>query len=450
MIEQPLGPVTTPVEARCARRMPEVRGAIRPPVESGVDPIPVAVESLVDAPAALVEAVIDAVAEVAGVGRRSEPHREEADHGEVPDLHERLLSFRRRDATVLEGTTHEPRIGLPVGPVPRPARFVHLLNAACGSLPRRAADEEVPMQNRPAQNRPTQNRSTQNRIGSKLRFVVALVAASCLESQSALALDLYSVDFAGPATLFRMDQTAGAASPIGAVGYDRIGDLTSDTRPGMETLWGVRIADGEVLDELVTIDPATGAATGSVPISIDTGGAFQGSPGHMTSIAFDPVSGKLYGNTAEAFGAPFDALYLIDALTGAASFVGRITFSNVFSLGFDQAGTLYGIADMTKELISIDLSSGNGSLVAAMQVNFAFDIASRPDDDVMFLVDSGTSSLFTLDVTNGVLTGVGGYGGTLPNLVGLAFAPVPEPGTFLLVASGLVAVARGRRKSLRA
>jgi hypothetical protein len=247
-----------------------------------------------------------------------------------------------------------------------------------------------------------------------------------------------------------MDQTAGAASAIGAVGYDRLGDLTSDTRPGTETLWAVRIAEGEALDELVTIDPATGAATNSVPISIDPGGAFQGSPGHMTSIAFDPVSGKLYGNTSEGFGAPFEALYLIDPATGAASFVGRITFSNVFALGFTQAGDLYGIADMTKELISIDLSSGNGSLVAGMQVNFAFDIASRPGDDVMFLVDSGTSFLYTLDVTNGVLTGVGGYGGGPPNLVGLAFAPIPEPGTFLLVASGLVALAGRRRRPVRA
>lgn len=291
-----------------------------------------------------------------------------------------------------------------------------------------------------------------NRFGSKLQLLLALVTASFMGGSSALALELYAADYDGAATLFHMDQAAGTASPIGAIGYDKIGDLASDTRPGTETLWGVRIAEGEDLDELVTIDPATGAAVGSVAININTGGAFQGSPGHMASIAFDPVSGKLYGSTAEVYGAPFDALYLIDALSGAASFVGRITFSNVLALGFSQTGVLYGVAYSGAQLIHIDLSSGNGSLIAAMQVTSAFDIASRPEDDVMFLVDSGsgTDSLYTLDVTNGALTGVGGYGGTSPNLAGLAFAPIPEPGTLVLVVSGLVALAERRRSSARA
>lgn len=61
-----------------------------------------------------------------------------------------------------------------------------------------------------------------------------------------------------------------------------------------------------------------------------------------------------------------------------------------------------------------------------MQIGAGFDIASRPEDDVMFLVDTGTFSLYTMDVSNGALTGVGGYGAS-PNLVGLAFSQVPQP-----------------------
>jgi len=68
-----------------------------------------------------------------------------------------------------------------------------------------------------------------------------------------------------------------------------------------------------------------------------------------------------------------------------------------------------------------------------MQVGFAFDIASRPEDGTMFLADTGTNSLFTLDVTNGALTGIGSYGTTPLNLVGLAFSQIPEPGTLALV-----------------
>jgi hypothetical protein len=259
---------------------------------------------------------------------------------------------------------------------------------------------------------------------------------------SASATELFSVDYAGAATLYRMDQVAGTAGAIGPVGVSNIGDLTSDTRPATPRLWGVQINAGETADELVTIDPLTGGATGSVAISIMTTATNQ--PGHMTSIAFDPVSGALYGNTTVAFGAAFDALYKIDPVTGVADFIGRITFEDVFALGFDQSGKLFGIADATDELIGIDLVTGNGSFIANMQVGSSFDIASRPEDDVMFLVDSGSNFLYTLDTSNGNLTGVGDYGTPL-NLVGLAFSPIPEPGTLLLVALGLPLLASRRR-----
>ena len=274
-------------------------------------------------------------------------------------------------------------------------------------------------------------------------WLIGLTIASCLVAGPALATELYSLDFPGASTLYRMDQVGGAAAAVGPVGLDAMGDLTSDTRPGTETLWGVRIASGDALDSLVTIDPATGAAINSVPITIPAAAA---APGHMTSIAFDPKSGVLYGNTSIAFGAPVEALYTIDPTTGNATFIGRITFDNVFALGFDQSGKLFGVSDATDDLIGIDLVTGNGSFIVDLQVGFAFDIASRPEDDVMFLADSGTTFLYTLDTSNGNLTGVGPYGGTSPNLVGLAFSAIPEPGTALLVTTGLAGLAAAGRK----
>jgi hypothetical protein len=277
-----------------------------------------------------------------------------------------------------------------------------------------------------------------------VRSLLAIGLASL--AAPAFATELFSVDFPGAATLYNMDQTNGAATPIGAgVGADRVGDLTSDTRAGSATMWGVRIAEGDALDALLTIDPATGAATGSVPITIapTVAGA---PPGHMTSIAFDVVTGALYGNTSVAFGAPFEALYRIDPLTGNTTFIGRITFDNVFALGFDQLGNLFGVADATDELISISLASGNGTFIANMQTGLTFDIASRPEDDVMFAIDSGTGTLYTMDTSNGALTGVGPYGPI--NLVGLAFSPIPEPGTLVLLGSG-VALLAGRRRTRR-
>ena len=276
----------------------------------------------------------------------------------------------------------------------------------------------------------------------RLSIGIAVLGCMALAGVPASATELYSVNYAGAATLYRMDQIAGTAGAIGPVGVDDIGDLTSDTRAGSPTLWGVQIGAGDELDELVTIDPLTGGATGSVSITINTTATDQ--PGHMTSIAFDPLSGVLYGNTTVGFGAAFDALYKIDPLTGMADFIGRITFENVYALGFSQTGKLFGIADATDELIGIDTVTGNGSFIANMQLTSSFDIASRPEDDVMFLVDSGTNFLYTLDTGNGNAMGVGDYGADL-NLVGLAFSPIPEPGTLLLVAIGLPLLASRRR-----
>lgn len=276
----------------------------------------------------------------------------------------------------------------------------------------------------------------------KSKLVNIVIGIAMLGGAPALASELYANDFSGPATLYRMDQTAGTANAIGAVGKDNIGDLTSDTREATATLWGVRIGNVDRPGELVTIDPVTGTETDSVNITINTTATNQ--PGFMTSIAFDAVSGVLYGNTTVGFGAAFDALYKIDPATGVADFIGRITFENVFALGFSQDGKLYGVADATDDLIGISVLSGNGTFVADMQLSQSFDIASRPEDDVMFLVDSGTSALYTLDVTDGSVTSVGSYGDD-PNLVGLAFSPIPEPGTLLLIALGLPLLASRRR-----
>ncbi len=263
----------------------------------------------------------------------------------------------------------------------------------------------------------------------------AIALAGTLAAPQAQASALYGVGYSGPTPLYELDQTSGALSSIGPTGSDNIGDLTSDTRAGSFTLWGMRIAS----NELVTLDAGTGAISGSVALD---------STDRMVSIAFDAVSGRLFGNTSVGFGAAFDALYEINPVTGATTFVGRILFNNVFALAFDQAGTLFGVSDSTDELISISTTTGNGALVGSTGLGFAFDIASRPEDGVMFLADSGTSSLYRLDTGTGATTLVGAYGSTT-NIVGLAFGPggtVPVPGTLALAGLGLLALgARSRR-----
>jgi hypothetical protein len=70
----------------------------------------------------------------------------------------------------------------------------------------------------------------------------------------------------------------------------------------------------------------------------------------------------------------------------------------------------------------------------------------------MFAADSGTGSLYTINLGTGASTLVGPYGsGT--NVVGLAFlgmTTTPEPGTLVLLGAGLALTAfAARRKASR-
>jgi hypothetical protein len=261
----------------------------------------------------------------------------------------------------------------------------------------------------------------------------ALVALGC--AQSARSQELYGIEFAGPSNLFRVNQMNGSLTSVGAIGLDSLGDLTSDTRAGSPKLWSVRIAS----NQLIELNPTNASVLNTVNLN---------SPDDIVSIAFDAVTGKLYGNTSVGFGAPFEALYEIDPASGNSTFIGRILFDNVYALGFDQAGKLFGVSDATNELISINTSNGNGTSIATLQVGLTFDIASRPGDDVMFLTDSGTDRLWTVNTSNGNLTDIGPHIGAMQgNMVGLAFSPIPEPTGLSLLLLGLPWMLRRRNRS---
>jgi hypothetical protein len=271
------------------------------------------------------------------------------------------------------------------------------------------------------------------------RFAVAVQCALliCLAGNASASL-LYGVDFPGATPLFQVNQSTGALAAIGATTFANIADLTSD--PATGTLWGVDTS----ANLLVRINPDTGVA--SPAASIDTADP-------IVSIAFDPITRRLFGNTAVGFGSTSaDALYEIDPFTGSARLKGTIGYSRIYALGFDQLGTLYGITDFSKQLIRVDTASGSGAAVTQINgvgLNASFDIASRPEDNTMFLADSTTNALYTLNTHDGVVTELGSYGRTA-NIVGLAFLmPAPEPSTYIALAAGLGLLALARRRRSR-
>jgi hypothetical protein len=114
----------------------------------------------------------------------------------------------------------------------------------------------------------------------------ALSSILCLgalaASLPAAASALYGVSFDGPTPLYSVNTSTGALAAIGPTGGRDIGDLTSDTRAASFRLWGVDLTE----NLLHTFDTGSGAISSTVAISLED---------RITSIAFDTVSGKLYG-----------------------------------------------------------------------------------------------------------------------------------------------------------
>ena len=260
----------------------------------------------------------------------------------------------------------------------------------------------------------------------KPRFALRTLAAVGLAlglAHGAAASTLYGSTFSA-SSLFSVDQSTGALTSIGAMGAV-IGDMTSNTSAGI--VWGIGLS-GEFANQLYTVNTATGAAGSPLAIT--------GVQGQITSIAYDGVTGTMFGNTTAGFGGA-DALYSIDLSTGVATQIGAIGISNVYALGF-AGGALYGVSDVSKNLVSISTATGVGSNIGATGLGFVFDIAARPEDGVMFASDSGNNAMYTVDLATGATTLVGAFGSS-QNIAGLAFVgEVPEPSTYVLMIAGLL------------
>ncbi len=272
---------------------------------------------------------------------------------------------------------------------------------------------------------------------NRITALVSVCALGAGTSAFGATETLYGCEYPGYLDLSSIDQTTGELTSVGPTGWGGLTDITSDTRPASFQMWAV---DAQSMN-LVTIDPTTGAGTGSVVLN---------APNSIVSIAFDVVSGKLYGNSAVGWGAPHEALYEINPANGNCTYIGRITFDNVYALGFDQNGTLFGIADVTDDLISINLSNGNGSKIADLPQLSGYDLASRPSDDVMFLaMDDYPGTLATIDTGTGAITQIGPFHNDIHKHVnGLAFGPaIPAPGAAAVaVLFGAGAIRRQARR----
>jgi len=276
----------------------------------------------------------------------------------------------------------------------------------------------------------------------RLSLCALFVLALSIFVQPASASNLYSLDSGGAGgTIYTLNQSTAAETLVGPVGgpFTFPGDLASDTNLGTFRIWSPDITT----QSLLKIDPLTGIGT---PVA-----AFKtpaGAPVTMVSLAFNSITGRMFGNTSTAYSGEADRLYSIDPNTAISTPIGGgIGFDNVFALGFSTVGKLYGVSNNTHQLLEIDTSLGTAGVVAPVAPTSIFDIASRPEDGTTFAVNAFTNELFKLDLNTGTTTLVGVHTVPTHNMVGLAFGPaVPEPATLTLLAVGAAVTLIRRRR----
>jgi hypothetical protein len=266
-----------------------------------------------------------------------------------------------------------------------------------------------------------------------------------------------------------------------------LGMLAVVARADASTLYG-STSSGH--GELYVLNPATGGILQDVGALNDSGAVNYA----VTGLAFNPVTGVLYGSTGGVSG---HDLLTINPSTGLVNVVGSFNVGTITmtDLAFDQSGHLYGISSSGgANLYSINLSTGQGTKIGTSGASFteggglaisssgifygtpipgeygtydpttgvythittpatpagggdysalAFD-GSVLYGDNLIPGGSGVTHLVTIDPASGSVTDIGA---SVAHLDAIAFEPVPEPSTMaLLLGAGAMALLANKRR----
>jgi hypothetical protein len=167
---------------------------------------------------------------------------------------------------------------------------------------------------------------------------ILVASGSDVGSANSTAFNV-TVDFGGiygaaggsgtSAILHRIDRETGQATPVGPIGFDRVGAMDFHPATGVLYAAAQRLADG--VRVLITIDPATGAGVEVGPMNGLTSGvsdmSFR-SDGILYLLAYQPSD--------ESWG-----LFLVDIATGSVDAIGNAGWNGGGnSISFDAADVL--------------------------------------------------------------------------------------------------------------